>query len=349
MIEIGSEFEFASSLGKNTGEFSKWIPEADDSIFTFCGRTALEIIADDLLEKQNILFPSYCCHSMIEPFLKKGFTIDFYDVFYNKEFTVNLQIPSDCNVLVWCNYFGYDIPFDTATVADFQKRGGIIIEDITHSLFSEKQTVFCSDYFVASLRKWGPLLCGGLCLKRNGHFSKRPALPPDEVFLNAKHEAMRLKQNYISSPHEYDKNKFLELFSTSNQWLAQNYSNLIIDEESRHMLFSWPIDEIRQTRQKNAIALHNELKKTEDVIPLFPEKQIDCPLFVPVIIPKEKRSKIRQNLIKNNIYCPIHWPKPDDKCNSNLYETELSLICDQRYAVADMQRIADIIKNEGVY
>ena len=70
---------------------------------------------------------------------------------------------------------------------------------------------------------------------------------------------------------------------------------------------------------------------------------MDCPIFVPILT--TNREAIRKKLIENEIYCPIHWPKPNDKCESNLYELELSLICDQRYNEADMQRIVDVINN----
>ena len=74
---------------------------------------------------------------------------------------------------------------------------------------------------------------------------------------------------------------------------------------------------------------------------LFSEEDMDCPLFVPVLL--EHRDQIRQVMIDNKIYCPVHWPKPDG-CNSNLYDMELSLICDQRYGEEDMMRIVKVLK-----
>ena len=76
---------------------------------------------------------------------------------------------------------------------------------------------------------------------------------------------------------------------------------------------------------------------------LFDMNDIDCPLFVPIIIKNGKRDYYRKKLIENKIYCPIHWPQPNEKCESNLYELELSLICDQRYTENDMKKIISIL------
>ena len=45
------------------------------------------------------------------------------------------------------------------------------------------------------------------------------------------------------------------------------------------------------------------------------------------------------------IYCPIHWPKPQMGGSSALFDTELSLVCDQRYTEKDMQRMIGILSD----
>ena len=74
-----------------------------------------------------------------------------------------------------------------------------------------------------------------------------------------------------------------------------------------------------------------------------------APIFVPVLFEtKEKRDTIRKILISNSIYCPIHWPKPKHIPTgylvNEIYDTELSLICDQRYSFTEMQKIVEIIQ-----
>lgn len=61
----------------------------------------------------------------------------------------------------------------------------------------------------------------------------------------------------------------------------------------------------------------------------------EIPLFVPLIIRKDLRTELRQFLINNKVYLPIHWPVSDmhllDEKSSALYDSELSCVCDQRY------------------
>ena len=75
----------------------------------------------------------------------------------------------------------------------------------------------------------------------------------------------------------------------------------------------------------------------------------DCPLFVPVIIKNGKRDALKNYLLENQIYSPVHWPvskfhklKKEEK---NIYDNELSIVCDQRYDKDDMQRILNVITN----
>lgn len=345
MREIGSEFSLLSEEGNKVVTKPDWLIYGDDWEFVFSGRTAFEVVINDITNIRKVLFPSYCCDSMIEPFRKKGVKVEFYSVFWKDGLHINIMIPDDCDVLILCSYFGFKTVYPQEQLRDFQSRGGIIIEDITQGLLSNEPCYAESDYFVASLRKWGALITGGFCSKNNGQFVKKTTKYPGEEFIERKYEAMKLKAEYLCDLDETKKSTFLDLFSQCNKWLAENYSLLKMDEQSKKMLFSWNIDEIRKVRKNNAKVLLEGLKKLEFINPLFDEEDLKCPLFVPVIVKSEKRRDLRNKLIENKIYCPIHWPKPDFNCQSNLYDIELSLVCDQRYNSEDMQNIITVIKN----
>ena len=70
------------------------------------------------------------------------------------------------------------------------------------------------------------------------------------------------------------------------------------------------------------------------------------PLFIPVFL--ENRSEVRKKMFSNNIFTPVHWPYESDKLNGEvknlIYDKELSLICDQRYSLEDMERQIKVIK-----
>ena len=329
--EIGSEFhrvELETGCGLS-------LPFEGSLVFS--GRTAIETVLKNLPHAKQALLPSYCCDSMIEPFKKAGISVDFYSVKYENGLTINVQIPDGTDILLWCGYFGYRTPMPD--MAKFKKSGGVIIEDITHSLFSEKVCNSQSDYLVASIRKWEPINCGGYCAAVNGNLEHIPTSAPPLEFVENKASAMNIKKEYLDNFDEQKKKLFLSIFVDSNQWLAKNYSELVIDYESKKFLECVDVVKQRQIRRNNAHVLHKRLENKIKF--LFTEDEMDCPLFVPIIV--QNRDEVRKVLTDNKIYCPIHWPHPNAKCESNLYDLELSLICDQRYTEEDMDRIVTVL------
>lgn len=337
MKEIGSEFSYeAYNLGQGQRPLF-----SDDGFMVFSGRTAIETILKNEPMIRSALLPSYCCDSMIEPFRKAGIKVSFFSVNYDNGLKIEIDELLDVDCLLWCNYFGYRISMPDLSI--LINQGGIIIEDITHSFLSIEQNHEQSHYLVASLRKWEPILSGGYCVTRKNLLKSIPAVSPPALFVEQKKKAMQMKSKYLSGDSSVEKNIFLHMFAESNEWLKNNYSNLTIDEYSKHFLLNTDYEVHRRKRIKNAQVLYEGLKKNSNIEFLYPIEQLDCPLFVPVIIQNGKRDAFRKRLIENNIYCPVHWPRPNADCQSNLYDIELSLICDQRYTENDMKRIIEVL------
>jgi len=315
--EIGSEFH---RMPIESGQ-GLIFPQPGSLVFS--GRTAIETVLKKMPEAQTALLPSYCCDSMLVPFRAAGIAVNFYDVKWNDGLEVRIDDSAD--ILLWCNYFGYrnELPeFD-----------GIIVEDITHSLLSSSPSHDRSDYLVASVRKWEPINCGGYC---SVEFE---GVEPSGEFVDFKTTAMKLKAEYLEYLDERVKPEFLQMFGKSNHWLSEHYSGLSIDPWSNEYINHVDMKHQRETRRNNAKVLYDGLKGKIQF--MFPIDDMDCPLFVPVLLPR--RDEIRAHLIKNEIYCPVHWPKPEG-CVSNIYDLELSLICDQRYGIVDMERIVSTLK-----
>lgn len=314
--EIGSEFHRMSF------ESGRGLTLPRPGTLVFSGRTAIEAVLKKLPDARTAMLPSYCCDSMIVPFRAAGIEVTFFDVFWDNRLEIDIEGKAD--ILFWCSYFGYrnDMP-------DFD---GVIIEDITHSFMSAGQFHERSDYLVASLRKWEPVNCGGYCSVDIVNQA------PPEGFVERKTAAMRMKAEYLEALDGADKQQFLKLFGESNQWLAEHYSGLSIDMWSRDYIFNVDMESQRERRRNNAMALYEGLRGR--VRFLFPEEDMECPLFVPILL--ENRDKVRSYLTSNRIYCPVHWPKPEG-CESNIYNLELSLICDQRYGIEDMERMVSVL------
>ena len=312
MSEIGSEFQ-RMPFGDGHG---LTLPRPGTLVFS--GRTAIEAVLKQLSDVRKALLPSYCCDSMIVPFRRAGIEVGFYSVDWDGE--LKIQIKDSADILVWCNYFGFK--------NEMPDYDGVLIEDITHSLLSESPSHPQADYLVASLRKWEPVNSGGYCsIDAFG-------IEPPEEYVNLKTSAMKLKTEYLKTPNTEKKERFLRMFGECNHWLAENYSGLAIDSFSRDYLERVDVEKQRRIRRENAKSLYEGLEGKVQF--MFPIEDMDCPLFVPILLPN--RDEVRSYLIKNEIYCPIHWPKPDG-CESNIYYSELSLICDQRYGPNNMERI----------
>ena len=194
------------------------------------------------------------------------------------------------------------------------------------------------------LRKWEQLICSGYCASLRENLSMLPVRFPNEIFISQKKRAMQDKVAYLNGNQDIKK-VFLYDFAKSNEWFANSYEGVKIDSESRNYLESIRYFDDCKSRQENAKVLYDGIKKSADISFLFDIKDMDCPLFVPLIAKDGKRDIIRKKLIENNIYCPVHWPRPNAKCDSNLYDIEISLVCDQRYDIYDIEKIIDIINN----
>ena len=317
MREIGSEFH---RVAPDSGRGLIY-PRLGSLVFS--GRTAIEAVLRQLPDAHTALLPSYCCDSMIVPFKAAGIDVKFYRVEWDGR--LKIAVDGSADILLWCNYFGFK--------NEMPEFDGVVIEDVTHSFLSESPCHLQSDYLVASLRKWEPVNCGGYCsVEIDGK------IPPDE-FITLKSAAMELKTEYLEEPQAEKKERFLQMFGRSNHWLAENYSGLLVDPFSREYLERVDVEKKRKIRRDNAWVLYEELRGKVQF--MFSMEDMDCPLFVPILLPN--RDKVRAHLTKNEIYCPVHWPKPEG-CESNIYDLELSLICDQRYGIEDMKRIVSVIK-----
>ena len=150
-----------------------------------------------------------------------------------------------------------------------------------------------------------------------------------------------------------NKKTFLQLYKKANECLAINYDKCCApDDEIRRFEFL-DSNYIRHIRRENAMILIKKLLEIEELeqnhgrLIYRSLKDEDCPLFVPVLFNSEIRNVIREQLIKRSIYCPTHWPIDIryPHVRTQYHDTELSLICDQRYEKKDILWEANEISN----
>ena len=349
-MEIGSEYwKFEGNLINDNKSF--W-NIGKDTKFLLSGRSAIYYVLKNILLKHNIkkvYFPSYSCESMEQAFKDLGIEIEYYDVYFNETLKYNIDLENDSDIFFAMNYFGYSETNMEEYIKKFKEKGKIVIEDITHSILSKKRYSEYSDFLIASLRKWFPISSGAIAVNLKESFILKLSENTNEKLVTLKDLAMENKRNYINKYEENnildnqeDKDIFLKQYSESNKILENDYQNYKIDENSYKVLMGIDIEEIIKKRRENAKLIYEKLSKNLNIKFLVNNfKEDDCLLFVPIILNNKIRDNLRDFLIKNKVYLPIHWPQ-EEKIN-NIFDKELSLICDQRYSTFQIQQYLDLL------
>ncbi len=327
--EIGSEFWICKDIDINNLDIS------NNMAVLLSGRSALDFVCRDIGIK-SIALPSYCCDTMVEPFIRNNASVVFYDV-DTDEVTYNENCP--CDAVLVIDYFGYKNPKMEAIAKRAKTEGKTVIYDSTHNLFGNKEIERYSDYSILSYRKW--LYCNFAIVKKHcGSFSIPLPCKTNNEYISLRNKAAKQKSDYIINGNG-DKQGFLELFGKANKSLQENYVDCLGEP------FEIPKETIIERRRENAKLLISEISKLPNVKLWFPKLHAeDTPLFVPILAKDaNERKQLREHLSAKSIYCPIHWPKSEYVCSSSdsLYERELSLICDQRYGIEDMMRQISVI------
>lgn len=334
-IEIGSEFWLEEPIPKAILH--------RDGVYTISGRTAIDLIIQDILPNrkvQNVYMPAWCCDSMLAPFVDRGIKAKLYDVRFDGQLDYLVDENKQADIFYVTNYFGYENTVVFDIVKQFKNNGAIILYDRTHSFLMDNDPYLpLADYSFASIRKWMGVI-GGAVVEGVKDVALKPC-----PYLEPKETAMRMKQVYMAGDDAVEKQEFLKLYGEFGHHLAEDYRDYAMDDLSYAIYKATEFDAMKARHRANAQYLHEHLN-LKFLSSLTPNA---CPLFVPVLFDtKEERDHVRKKLIEAEIYCPIHWPKPAQipagfEANM-IYDTELSLICDQRYDISDMQRIIGTIQ-----
>ncbi len=352
-MEIGSEFWLTqdSERLEMSPVLPEWLDASADLKFLLSGRTAFDYILSDIELQTGIrraYVPAYCCESMLQPLLLRGIELCFYDVSYDEKLGISYHVNADeeCDIFLIMHYFGF-VRYPFEELLHFREKGTIVIEDLTHSLFSHHTLRSICEYSFASLRKWFALPSGAVAQKYEGTFS----LPIYEAsdYPALRKRAMLLKGKYMNG-ESASKEDFLKLFNQSDHVLRSEFRNYGMDTDSCKLLSTESISSLIERRKENADFLYKELHDISIIEMLIKEiTRDDSPLFVPVIVKGGLRDKLRTCLISHEIYCPVHWPLcdyiPSNSVARFIYQHELSLICDQRYTRGMLKRMVDVIRN----
>ena len=324
--EIGSEFwqRYTKSNKKDGNE-----------IIVLSGRTALDLIIRDLKASgsfKSIMLPSYCCNSMIEPFVRNDIEVSFYRVSHQR-----IDFPeNDKDAVLLLDYFGYVDDQITKIANRAKENGQFVIYDATHYL-GERE--IAADYNFRSYRKW--FFCNyASAIKKNGFWKIALPTHTNSTYIKYRNKAAELKEEFIVKGAG-EKETFLNMFSNAEELLERDYLYYLGEKTECNVNY------IAEARRANARRLIKGIRGINEIT-LWRERiaDIDTPLFVPILVEDNIRNKLRKYLVENQIYCPVHWPLTELHSNLNeVFDSELSLICDQRYSFDEIDREIEVIRN----
>lgn len=350
--EIGSNF-WLQQGEKKRSEINKRIfnVDFDDFVFTSSGRNAIALILAELNDNERrALLPSFTCESVIEPFFKQGYRVDFYSVFNGlgvdiNQFFEDVRV-SKPSVLLIHNYYGFNTTSEIkGLITDLKNQGIVVIEDITQTLYSSYSRL-CADYYVGSFRKWGGIPDGGFALKTVGRFFSKPD-EEDVRLVDSKVNAMKAKFNYLFN-NTGNKDDFLRMYLEAEKILENEHqlyrmSDVAMIEQANLDIISL----VRIRRDNYRFLLSNLLgSRLKPLFESLPDNV--APLYFPILC-DGKRSALQGWLRSNQIFAPIVWPRPDCFTGSigeaeNFYNDLLCIPCDQRYGINEMEYIVNCLR-----
>lgn len=351
-MELGSEFELdLLTLQKREDSVMQYLKDSH-VIYMDSGRSAIRVL-DSLVGKGVLLLPAYICESIALAY-KNKYEIRFYHI--NRDFSIcieDLEKKLDNRVVAVyiMHYFGklQDIQILNVISEKKQKYGFKIIEDTTHSIFTKKRSI--GDYCICSLRKWFPIMDGGVL------YSEKPlsaivgqGIPHKNP--SEKLNAMILKHLHIEG--KLDCNRlYRKIFMDEEDKLDSQKEVYYMSDLSKCLLSYFSVSELMEKRKRNYQELDNILKgigvkgalKGEGFVPLC------YPMYI------ENRDEFRKYLIERQVYCAVHWPLENLESEHNRTDLKwddtaiqmsrniISLPIDQRYDKKHVQYLGSLIKD----
>jgi hypothetical protein len=227
---------------------------------------------------------------------------------------------------------------------ELRRQHRYTIEDRTQCLYSG-HAISNADFFVGSIRKWHGTPDGGFASCRDYVFGEKP-MQFDEELESAKVKASYGKYKFLFEK-EGDKPTFLQLYREAEDLLESQTKFYAISPTTGKLQSNLDVSFLRGRRRNNYQSLLSGLSGLGQLKPIFDQLSDDAvPLYFPMIV--EDRAALQAHLVKNDIYAPVVWPKPDclgEVCKEAeyLYEHLLCIPIDQRYDTDDMNRVVETI------
>lgn len=361
-MEIGSVIELDSwenyQIAKQKKDF--FLPfmagkNRYKSVFYQSGRNAIEALMLHLKEKNNIdriLLPDYMCQTVKDACKRAKIQCDYYlvDRFYNFSIEEIEKKIHKNTCLYIAHFFGKKIEKRVLSkILNWKNQDYIIIEDVTLSLFSSdtEEGVGFGNYTLGSIRKWLPIPDGGFVSSQTDILPQELKNNKVSKFTDYYFSVQVMKRQYVKGGFRNKtlKKIYMDYYALSIKELFSDYALYPMSEWTQNYLNNFDFKKIIRKRMENYDYLYEKLKDTNKITLKIKREEGYLPLGMVIIC--DDRDDLLQYLIKNNVYCNIHWNLENETKNTELEylaKKSITIPCDQRYGIGEMDYIASIIR-----
>lgn len=301
----------------------------------YTARCAIRVLIEALAPRR-VWMPSYLCPDMLQALAGTLASADFYEVdaalrMADGNWCARVE-PND--LVLYIDYFGF--PFDDRNGAldECRRRGAILVRDAAQALLSEP--AFAADFSLYSPRKFLGVPDGGVLAPGRKAVPVVPTKPPPPEWVLKTTEATVLRR-------EFDRHggsrRWFDLFREHEP--AYPVGAFAMSDLAQSLLaVGFDYAAIARRRRENYSLLAARLGRWA-IFPSLPPGVV--PLGFPVRL--ADRDRLRRALFDHEIYPPVHWalgesvPRRFEQSHC-LSQELMTLPCDQRYGVAEMERLA---------
>lgn len=313
--------------------WAQWTKGADAVYCFHNARSAIHHVVREIAPKR-VWLPAYLCSDIVDALLQDS-TIRFYPVGSDLLDASRAWLDSveAYDLVLTINYFGRPTPSDI-TNRLLGMDDVFWVEDRAQCLMTNEDTV--SDACIYSPRKLFGVPDGGVLTV----IDDRITPPRLEALDNSVYELP-----YRIRSEDKDGSKREEWYSAFQQAEAKMaVGNHAMSERSRHSLERLNVRELTNSRIQNYQYLQDQLSD----LALWPDADFDwVPSGFPLVAPNAE--ELWKHLCAGLIFPPRHWknlnsPAGEFPEEHRLSETMMTIPCDQRYAIDDMERVVGRIR-----
>lgn len=308
--------------------------------FFATGRDALYTLLCTLPHK-TVHMPDLICISVHQAGLQAGKEVSAYRMMPDLVQPEAFDLPQESrSCLLVMHYFG-------VTNIDLMRRakslGMTVISDVTHMLFNRDQMMLISeqsDYLVASLRKSGPVPDGGFLSSRY-HSVPSPSRGIREEFFALR--AAGLLSRGFSARSDFNDDENFHLLRKAEDLIDRSPTgDYQCSYYTRELLRTISVDENAKQSVRNITTLSNLLQGSCRTVNTSLKPS---PYYLCLFQNKNERDAVRAQLASSQYLCPIHWDTSQMPTPSPLSDQILSIPCDMRYSIGNMESVAKAINS----